>query len=63
MSICDYPAPAPRPANTVLDRAAFAAAFGGPARRWAPALARCLDALFPVAAQARARDTAQGGAR
>jgi dTDP-4-dehydrorhamnose reductase len=50
MSMREYAAPAPRPANAVLDCTRFARAFGGPARPWLPALARCLDALIPQVA-------------
>jgi len=55
MSMREYAAPAPRPANAVLDCTSFGARFGGPARPWLPALARCLDRLLPAAASQGAR--------
>ena len=55
MAMRDFPAAAPRPANAVLDCAAFARSFGGPARPWPAALARCLDVLLPVTATGDAR--------
>lgn len=46
MSMRDFAAPAPRPANATLDSARFAAVFGAQERPWRPALERCLDAIF-----------------
>jgi dTDP-4-dehydrorhamnose reductase len=50
MSMREYAAAAPRPANAVLDCTRFAARFEAPSRPWLPALARCLDRLLPTAA-------------
>lgn len=41
-----YPTPAPRPANSELDCAGFAAAFGFAPRSWKPGLAEVLDQLL-----------------
>ncbi len=41
-----YPTPAPRPANSELDCADFAAAFGFAPRSWKPGLAEVLDQLL-----------------
>lgn len=46
VSMREFAAPAPRPANAILDSARFAAVYGGPARPWLPALDRTLDAIF-----------------
>lgn len=46
VSMRDFAAPAPRPANAVLDSAHFAAVYGTIRRPWRAALDRCLDAIF-----------------
>jgi len=45
ISTADYPTPARRPANSVLDSAKFARLYGVTARPWRESLARCLEAI------------------
>ncbi len=46
ITTAEYPTPAARPANTELDCAGFAAAFGFAPRSWKPGLAEVLDHLL-----------------
>ncbi len=46
LATAEYPTPAPRPANSELDCASFAAAFGVAPRSWKPGLAEVLDELL-----------------
>jgi dTDP-4-dehydrorhamnose reductase len=47
----DYPTPAPRPRNSVLDCAKFTRTFGLHIRPWQPALSACLDELVGAVPQ------------
>ena len=46
ITTAEYPTPAPRPANSELDCAAFAAAFGFAPRSWKPGLAEVLNRIL-----------------
>jgi dTDP-4-dehydrorhamnose reductase len=60
IATADYPLPAPRPRNSLLDCAKIARSYGLVARPWQESLSDCLDELIGPARQLRA---AQGAGR